>query len=40
MMAREFTRRREKRRKIGRSGSASSPFPFPAGGDELHHLQQ
>jgi hypothetical protein len=27
------TRRREKRRKMGGSGSASSPFPFPAGGD-------
>jgi hypothetical protein len=33
LVARGFTCRREKRQKMGGSGSAFSPLPFPAGGD-------
>jgi len=37
--ARVLTRRRENRWKMGWPGSVSSPFPLPANGEELHHLQ-
>jgi len=40
LAARGFTRRRTKTWKPGGSGSVSSPLPFPAGGEGLHHLQK
>jgi len=39
LAARGFTGRHEKRWKMGGSGLASSPLPFPAGDDTRHHLQ-
>jgi len=35
-----FTRRRENNRETGGVVTASSPLPFPSGGEEICHLQQ